>query len=78
MTGSRAPGERDEGGRCEVSREEWLARLAKECRCCFECERSRPCDGLMAGGFCDRMCVCPDESGDDAEEWDDPFDDNDR
>ena len=43
----------------EISPEEqeWLNKLAKECNCCEQC-CGKPCEGLMAGGFCDEMCLC--------------------
>ena len=38
--------------------QQWLDELAKECHCCERCNGSAPCEGLMAGGFCDEMCLC--------------------
>jgi hypothetical protein len=46
---------------------EWLEKLAKECKCCPICS-DKPCDGLMAGGFCDELCFC-DEHDEDLDEF---------
>lgn len=34
---------------------EWIS----QCSCCPECSQV-PCDGVMAGGFCDDLCECVD------------------
>lgn len=41
--------------------QEVLNDLAKHCHCCFLCGQSRPCDGVLAGGFCDDLCDCEDD-----------------
>lgn len=44
-----------------MSYEAFVASCSKECRCCPQC-CDHPCDGLLAGGFCDRRrCSCDDE-----------------
>ena len=35
----------------------WMNQLALECQCCPLCW-DVPCDGCMAGGICDAMCIC--------------------
>lgn len=42
-----------------MTRDEFMARMAKDCRNCLECS-SRPCDACCAGGICDRECHCDD------------------
>lgn len=37
----------------------WLEECAKDCHCCPICW-DFPCDGVMAGGLCDDMCICDD------------------
>lgn len=56
-----------------MTRDEFMVRMAKDCRNCLECS-SRPCDACCAGGVCDRECHCDDldessygDSGDDDE-----------
>lgn len=56
----------------DVTEDEWLAELAKECRNCPNCRGGDvPCGGCQAGGVCDAFeCVCDrndehDESEDD-------------
>jgi hypothetical protein len=49
----------------QLAREEgianFLARCAKDCKCCARCYE-RPCGGCCAGGVCDAMrCTCDDE-----------------
>ena len=45
---------------------QWLYDLAKDCKCCPDCSE-QPCEGLMAGGLCDEMCMCDDDFyGDDS------------
>ena len=41
--------------------DEW----SKNCHCCQECTGPIPCDSVMAGGPCERICEC-----DEDEEWD--------
>lgn len=42
-------------------RQAWFDNAARICRCCPFCS-SRPCDGCLAGGVCDRMrCTCEDD-----------------
>jgi hypothetical protein len=43
-----------------MSYEAFIADCLKVCQCCGNCW-NRPCDGVMAGAFCDRMCHCPAE-----------------
>lgn len=50
--------------------QQWLDELAKECHCCERCNGSAPCEGLMAGGFCDDVCFCGSET-DEYNEYDD-------
>jgi hypothetical protein len=45
---------------------EVIEAFAKHCRCCGECQ-SPPCDGVIAGGFCDEMCWCGRQDETDAE-----------
>jgi len=40
--------------------QKWLQELAEECTCCRNCV-DPPCEGLMAGGFCDELCFCEEE-----------------
>lgn len=40
------------------SYDRFIESCMKDCRCCHEC-CNLPCDGTMAGGFCDEMCFCP-------------------
>lgn len=48
-------------------------RLAEHCRCCEDC-CYRPCEGVLAGGFCDMACDCDRDR--DRHELDEPeFDD---
>lgn len=52
-----------------------IERMAKDCRCCIECANP-PCDGVMAGGVCDRRCTCDEDDGPDLTEMDyDPDED---
>ena len=52
-----------------------LDSLAEDYRNCTACN-SRPCDGCMAGGVCDRRCNCDDEESPDLTEMDyDPDED---
>ena len=32
--------------------------MSKLCDCCRWCHQEIPCDSVMAGGFCDRLCEC--------------------
>ena len=36
----------------------FVAEQVKHCSCCEECNHSRPCDGVLAGGPCDQACTC--------------------
>lgn len=39
--------------------QEVIEGAAKDCRCCPDCEVTRPCDGCLAGGICDHFrCTC--------------------
>ena len=40
--------------------DEWLAKIAAECRCCAGCT-ALPCGGCSAGGLCDESCHCGDD-----------------
>ncbi len=43
-----------------MSYEAFIAACSKECRCCGFCS-VHPCDGVLAGGLCDRSrCTCND------------------
>lgn len=57
----------------QTSEEEqaWLDELAKECHCCERCNGPGPCEGLMAGGFCDDTCFCGSEIDEDDYDYDD-------
>jgi hypothetical protein len=51
-----------------MSYEAFIQDCIKYCRCCPECGGfGIPCDGTMAGGFCDTMCICPDHDDRDEE-----------
>ena len=40
-----------------MTHDEFMVRMARDCRNCLECS-SRPCDACCAGGICDRECHC--------------------
>lgn len=46
----------------------FIAEASRHCRC-HPCCWSHPCDGVLAGGMCDRMrCSCDDEPRDPIED----------
>jgi hypothetical protein len=47
----------------------YLADAAAACCCCPDCGLV-PCEGVLAGGVCDDLCICP-EDGDFGDDWDD-------
>lgn len=44
------------------SEDEFLAECASLCRCCTDCGNQCPCGGVMAGGICDGLCRCDQDS----------------
>jgi hypothetical protein len=53
-----------------VTYDQFVLFVMKDCRCCPECQ-NMPCDGVLAGGLCDRRCWCSDRT-----DSDDPSEDD--
>lgn len=39
---------------------EFVLDCEKDCRCCRQCQIDIPCAAVLAGGLCDKMCICED------------------
>lgn len=50
---------------------DYIEQCARDCRCCFDCHQDVPCAGVMAGGFCDRMCRCVETDEYERDDYDD-------
>ena len=44
----------------DESYQEFIDSMSQHCHCCPICQ-SVPCDGVLAGGFCDDICNCDEE-----------------
>ncbi len=53
-----------------AERDRWLNDLAASCHSCADCWNV-PCEGCMAAGVCDQICVCDDDDDSDGRDEDD-------
>ena len=63
--GPTADADSDHGGvgpDDEASYGAYVDYCAAQCMCCPDCPDCQdvPCDGLLAGGWCDQLCCCDD------------------